>query len=89
LPTEYALEQNYPNPFNPNTSISYAVKEGGFVSLKVYNLLGQEVATLVSQRMEIGRYTATFSATDLPSGIYVYRLVVNDFTAQKKMVLLK
>jgi len=89
LPTEYALEQNYPNPFNPNTSISYAVKEGGFVSLKVYNLLGQEVATLVSQRMEIGRYTATFSANDLPSGIYVYRLVVNDFTAQKKMVLLK
>jgi hypothetical protein len=89
VPTEYALEQNYPNPFNPNTSISYAVKEGGFVSLKVYNLLGQEVTTLVSQRMEIGRYTATFAANDLPSGIYVYRLVVNDFTAQKKMVLLK
>jgi len=89
LPTEYALNQNYPNPFNPQTSITYAVKEAGFVTLKVYNLIGQEVATLVSAKMEAGRYTAAFTATDLPSGVYVYRLEVNDFTAQKKMVLLK
>jgi hypothetical protein len=89
IPTEYALEQNHPNPFNPNTSISYSVKEVGFVSLKIYNLLGQEVATLVSKEMAAGRYTVAFAATDLPSGVYVYRLEVNNFTAQKKMVLLK
>ncbi|MFH1010444.1 MAG: T9SS type A sorting domain-containing protein, partial [bacterium] len=88
-PTEYALSQNYPNPFNPQTSITYAVKEAGFVTLKVYNLMGQEVATLVSAKMSAGHYTASFAASDLPSGIYVYRLEVNDFTAQKKMVLLK
>ncbi len=89
MPREYALEQNFPNPFNPNTTISYALKEAGFVTLKIYNLLGQNVATLVSQRMESGRYTATFTAKDLPSGIYVYRLDVNDFSATKKMVLMK
>jgi len=89
IPTEYALEQNHPNPFNPNTSISYSVREAGFVTLKVYNLIGQEVATLVSARMEAGRYTAAFSVKDMPSGVYVYRLEVNNFTAQKKMVLLK
>ena len=89
MPREYALDQNFPNPFNPNTSISYSLMEAGFVTLKIYNLMGQEVATLVSQRMESGRYTATFTATDLPSGIYVYRLDVNDFTATKKMVLMK
>jgi hypothetical protein len=89
LPTEYALDQNFPNPFNPQTSITYAVKEAGFVTLKVYNLLGQNVATLVSAKMEAGQYTAAFTANDLPSGVYVYRLEVNNFTAQKKMVLLK
>jgi hypothetical protein len=89
VPTEYALYQNYPNPFNPQTSIAYAVKEAGFVTLKVYNLIGQEVATLVSAKMEPGRYNVTFSANGLPSGVYVYRLEVNNFTAQKKMVLLK
>jgi len=89
LPTEYALYQNYPNPFNPQTSITYAVKEAGFVTLKVYNLIGQEVGTLVSAKMEAGQYTAAFTANDLPSGVYVYRLEVNNFTAQQKMVLLK
>ncbi|MBU1937958.1 T9SS type A sorting domain-containing protein [bacterium] len=89
LPTEYALGQNYPNPFNPTTTITYALKDAGFVTLKVYNLLGQEVANLVSQRMEIGSYSVNFDANNLPSGIYIYRLEVNDFSAQSKMVLLK
>ena len=89
IPTEYALAQNFPNPFNPNTTISYALKDAGFVTLKVYNLLGQEVATLVAAEFTAGRYTATFMATDLPSGVYIYRLDVNDFTATKKMVLMK
>ncbi len=89
LPTEYALSQNFPNPFNPTTTITYALKDAGFVTLKVYNLLGQEVANLVSQQLNAGNYTANFNGTDLPSGIYVYRLEVNDFSAQQKMVLLK
>ncbi|MBU1936644.1 T9SS type A sorting domain-containing protein [bacterium] len=89
IPVEYALDQNFPNPFNPNTTISYALKDAGFVTLKVYNLLGQEVATLVAGEFTAGRYTATFMATDLPSGVYIYRLDVNDFTATKKMVLMK
>ncbi len=87
--TDYALYQNYPNPFNPQTSISYALKEAGFVTLRVYNLLGREVATLVAKDLQAGRYTVNFTAKDLPSGIYVYRLDVNDFSAQKKLILLK
>ncbi len=89
VPTEYALGQNFPNPFNPTTTITYALKDAGFVTLKVYNLLGQEVANLVSQRMEVGNYTVNFDANTLPSGIYIYRIEVNDFSAQQKMVLLK
>ncbi|MBU1708304.1 T9SS type A sorting domain-containing protein [bacterium] len=89
IPVEYALDQNFPNPFNPNTTISYALKETGFVTLKVYNLLGQNVATLVQAELTTGRYTATFTAADLPSGVYVYRLEVNDFSATKKIVLMK
>jgi hypothetical protein len=89
MPREYALEQNFPNPFNPKTTISYALKDAGFVTLKVYNLMGQEVTTLVSQQLDAGHYTATFTATNLPSGVYVYRLEVNDFVSTKKMVLMK
>jgi hypothetical protein len=89
VPTEYALDQNYPNPFNSTTSISYSLKEAGFVTLKVYNVTGQEVATLVAEKLTVGPHTASFTAENLPSGIYVYRLEVNDFTAQKKMVFLK
>jgi hypothetical protein len=89
MATAYMLDQNYPNPFNPLTSISYGLKEPGFVSLKVYNLLGREVATLVAKDLPAGRYTVNFTAKDLPSGIYVYRLEVNDFSAQKKLILLK
>lgn len=88
-PTEYALEQNYPNPFNPQTTISYAIKDPGFVSLKVYNLIGQEVATLVSNTMEAGRYTVNFAGDNLPSGIYLYTLTAGEFTQTQKMLLLK
>ncbi len=88
-PTEYALEQNYPNPFNPQTTITYAVKDPGFVSLKVYNLVGQEVATLVSNTMDAGRYTVNFTADNLPSGIYLYTLTAGEFSQTQKMLLLK
>lgn len=87
--TEYALHQNYPNPFNPTTSIAIDLVEKGNVSLKVYNLMGQEVANLVSGTMERGRHIVNFNAASMSSGVYLYRLNVNGFTAEKKMLLMK
>jgi hypothetical protein len=87
--TAYSLAQNYPNPFNPETSISFDLLDAGLVNLKVYNVLGQAVAELVNRNMEAGRHLVSFQAGDLPSGIYLYRLEVNGFVAQKKMVLMK
>ena len=89
VPKDYGLVQNYPNPFNPSTTIRFDVIEVGQVTLKVYNTIGQEVATLVDDWVEPGAYRATFNAINLPSGIYFCRLLVNDFSAVKKMVLVK
>ena len=89
IPTEYLLSQNYPNPFNPNTTINYAVKERGFVQLKVYDVLGNEVATLVNEEKQLGNYSVSFSKNNLPSGVYVYSLLVNNFVQNRKMILLK
>ena len=89
MPLEYTLHQNYPNPFNPTTTISFDLMESSFASLKVYNLMGQEVVTVVSGVMERGRHVATFDAADLPSGVYIYRLEAGDFMDQKKMMLMK
>lgn len=89
VPTEYALYQNYPNPFNPTTNIRFDVAERGWVTLKVYNPIGQEVATVASGEMNAGRYTVTFDANLLPSGMYLYRLEANDFSSTKKMLLMK
>jgi hypothetical protein len=89
LITEYALHQNYPNPFNPTTAITFDLMNDGLVKLSVYNLMGQEVAQLVNRTMEQGRHTVMFSASDLPSGVYLYRLQTGTFTAQKKMILIK
>lgn len=87
--TEYALGQNYPNPFNPSTSISYAVKDAGLVTLTVYTIDGREVATLVNNTQETGNYTVSFDGSDLASGVYLYSLTVNGFSATHKMVLMK
>jgi hypothetical protein len=87
--TEYALHQNYPNPFNPVTTIAFDLLEAGNVSLKVYNLVGQEVRTVASGMMPKGRHTVSFDAAALPSGIYLYRIEVNGFVAEKKMLLMK
>lgn len=88
-PTEFNLEQNYPNPFNPSTKINYQIPESGFVSLKVYNILGNEVMNLVNENKAVGRYTVTFNASSLSSGVYIYAIKVNDFQSVKKMLLMK
>ncbi len=89
LPTDFALAQNYPNPFNPTTAIQFALPEAADVSLVVYDLLGRAVQELVAHPMETGTHTVTFDASGLPSGMYVYRLVADDFVQTKRMMLLK
>ena len=89
LPNIYALSQNYPNPFNPTTTINYQLQKAGTVSLKVYDMLGREVATLVNGNKGPGYYSAIFDASRLSSGTYIYRLNTDSFTEVKKLVLLK
>jgi len=85
----YELKQNFPNPFNPSTQINYNVGEGGLVNLKVYNILGMEVATLINEYKAAGNHQVSFDGNDLPSGVYIYRISVNDFTKTRKMILEK
>jgi tetratricopeptide (TPR) repeat protein len=89
LPVRYELSQNYPNPFNPVTKINFAIQKQGLVTLKVYDMLGREVASLVNEFKQAGYYSLDFNASGLSSGIYFYRLQANDFTDIKKMVLIK
>lgn len=85
----YKLSQNYPNPFNPSTRISFELPEGGFVTLKVYDMLGREVALLVNSEMASGQHTVDFNASELSTGTYVYQLTSNGNVLSNKMVLLK
>jgi type IX secretion system substrate protein/carboxypeptidase family protein len=89
LPVEYALHQNYPNPFNPTTAIKFDLKAAQTVSLVVFNMLGQEVASLVDSRMTAGFHSVNFDASQLSSGVYFYRIETEAFTSMKKMVLVK
>jgi aminopeptidase N len=99
IPSQYSLEQNYPNPFNPSTTIGYSLPQSGFVTLKVFNVLGKEVATLVNGQNEAGKHKVDFStvggsasggnATALNSGVYFYRIESGSFIETKKMILLK
>jgi hypothetical protein len=89
IPRQYLLEQNYPNPFNPNTTIGFSVSSPGFVSLRVFDMLGKEIVVLVNQHLDTGRYTSSFSAQALPSGVYFYRLQTGSIIETKKMVLLR
>jgi predicted GH43/DUF377 family glycosyl hydrolase len=89
LPNQFELSQNYPNPFNPTTTINYQIPELSFVTLKVYGVLGNEIATLANEEKPIGSYEVEFNATALPSGIYFYRLQAGSFVETKKMVLIK
>ena len=88
-PNEYFLAQNFPNPFNPSTKISYGIQEAGIVNLKVYNILGSEVVTLVNEHKPAGNYEASFGKNELASGVYIYRLTVNNFIQTRKMILEK
>jgi thermolysin len=87
--TSYDLMQNYPNPFNPATTITYQLPKDGMVTLKIYDAIGTEVITLVNEYKPTGRYNVTFNASSLASGVYFYRLQVNDFTSSKKLILMK
>jgi Secretion system C-terminal sorting domain/CARDB/BNR repeat-like domain len=89
IPNYYSLSQNYPNPFNPVTKITYTLPKSGNVELKVYDILGREVATLVNEVKQAGIYDINFNATNLASGIYFYKIKAGDFSAIKKMVLVK
>ena len=86
---EYSLSQNYPNPFNPSTEINYTLAKSGNITLKIYNLLGSEIATLVSGFMEAGKHSVKFDATDITSGIYFYTIKADNFTSTRKMILMK
>ncbi len=86
---EFSLSQNYPNPFNPTTSISFALPKASHVSLKIIDIIGREIATIVSEELPAGSYTRQWNAENMPSGIYFYRLQAGSYTQTKKLVLLK
>jgi hypothetical protein len=89
LPEDYSLSQNYPNPFNPITKIEYSIPEESFVQLKVYDVLGNEVATLVNEEQSVGSYRADFSGANLSSGLYIAKLQAGNYTKTIKMTLMK
>jgi hypothetical protein len=91
IPTSFFLYQNYPNPFNPSTNLGCGISKLEFVSLKIYDLLGKEVAVLVNERLAPRSYNYQFSTVNyqLPSGVYFYRLTVGEFTDTKRMLLVK
>jgi uncharacterized protein (TIGR02145 family) len=89
LPLEYSLSQNYPNPFNPSSLISFAIPKSSNVSLKVYDLLGKEITTLVDKELSAGYHEVSFDGSSLSSGIYLYTIQAADFIQTKKMILLK
>jgi hypothetical protein len=88
-PIDFLLEQNYPNPFNPSTTINYAVPEESFIELKVFDALGEEITSLVSETKESGFYNVTFDAANYNSGVYFYQLRTGNFIETKKMILMK
>ena len=89
IPNKYELAQNYPNPFNPSTTIQFALPKAGVVSLKIYNILGEEVTELINREMNAGFQKINFDASHLSSGLYLYRISVGEFVDVKKMMLLK
>ena len=89
LPGKFVLSQNYPNPFNPTTTITYSLPKSSFVILKIYNLLGREITTLVNGEKRSGTYKVTWDAQNVPSGVYFYKITAGEYSNTKKMILLK
>jgi hypothetical protein len=89
VPDRFSLSQNYPNPFNPSTKIKFQIPKKGFVKLTVFNVLGKDIQVLVSRELSPGIYEVDFVGSDLPSGVYYYKLETEEFTQSKKMVLIK
>ena len=89
IPKEFSLIQNFPNPFNPTTVIEFNIPRTAFVTVKVYDMLGKEVSTLVNDTKQAGSYLVNFIASNLTSGVYFYKIMAGDFTATKKMMLVK
>jgi len=89
IPTVFKLEQNYPNPFNPSTKIKYAVPERSNVLIKIYDILGSEVVTLVNEEMDAGWYQKSFDAYSYSSGVYLFRMEAGNYISTKKMMLIK
>jgi hypothetical protein len=88
-PEKYSLSQNYPNPFNPSTTIKFDLAKNGFVSIKIYDVLGREIKSLVNDNLNKGSYEISFNAGDISSGVYFYKMVSGDFSQIKRMMLLK
>ncbi|MBK6875021.1 MAG: T9SS type A sorting domain-containing protein [Ignavibacteria bacterium] len=89
LPKTYSLSQNYPNPFNPNTNIRYDLPQDNFVTIKVYDVLGKEVLTLVNEYKQAGRYLVSFNAANFSSGIYFYTIQAGEYEYTRRMTMLK
>ena len=89
LPVSYSLSQNYPNPFNPVTNISFSIPQRVNVELVIYNTLGEKVSTLMNEVKDAGSYKIAFNASNLPSGVYFYRIATGEFNQTKKLILLK
>jgi Secretion system C-terminal sorting domain len=89
LPTSYSLMQNYPNPFNPTTTINFSVPKTSYVTIKIYDVLGREVAMIVNENKLTGNYSVQFNASKLVSGVYFYKMQAGDFSQTKKLILVK
>jgi hypothetical protein len=89
MPSTYLLQQNYPNPFNPSTTILFSIPTSEFVTLKVYDVLGREIATLVNENLSAGSYSYNFDAKNLTSGVYLYKLQAGKYSETKKMMLIR
>ena len=89
IPDMFSLSQNYPNPFNPSTNINFSIPKSSFVTLKVFNIMGKEISSLVNENLNPGVYSFDFNAEDLASGIYFYKLTAGEFSEVKKMTMIK
>jgi len=89
IPAKFNLSQNYPNPFNPSTRIKFALPKNEFVNIKIYDILGKEISTLVNENLTAGYYEVEFNANNLSSGMYFYKFESSTFTDVKRMVLIK